>query len=162
MGRRFEGKFGTGLEHIAIYFLPGVDRTFWYLLTTAPTDAVTPGQKGETTFLWPLPGTSSKPVEVKAVWKVDAPRMYHNERVLPIHLTARLELDNTPVVLLNGDRVNLKQALYEAQGVAYWHIEKGILCYAQAEEKCAGNAQAPDPRKIAHLAKSTLEFLGAR
>jgi len=162
LGSRFEGKLGTGLEHIAPYFLPSIDHTFWSRLTEAPEAALTVGQAGEKSFEWPLPGTSSKPVDVKAAWKVEAPRLYRGQRVLPIRLAAKLELDNTPAVLANGDKINLKHAVYEAEGVAYWHLEKGILCYAEAQEKCAGFAAAPDQRKIAHLATSTLELINPR
>jgi hypothetical protein len=158
VGPRFEGKFGTGMQNLAIYFLPSVDPTLWLLLTTAPAEPVTPGQTWEKKFSWPLPGASSKPVDVTATWKVDAPKQYLGQRVLPIHVTARLDMADSHLLLQNGDKVHLKQAMYQADGVAYWHIEKGILCYADMQEKFNGSAVPPDLRKIGHLAKSTLEL----
>lgn len=168
LGPRFQATYGTGLEPIAIYFLPNVDRRFWYLLTTAPAEPVSVGQKWETEFELPLPGASprggpaSKPLQVRALWEVEPIMTYRGQKVLPIRLRARLQFDPTPIVLPNGDKVMLRQGVYEATGRTMWHTTNGILCYAEARERLDASADGPDARQLKHDARSTLELTAAR
>lgn len=162
LGNRFEPRLSTGLAAMIPYFLPQVDWRFWTMATSAPKDAVKVGDSWEQEFQWPVPWASRIPLNVKARWTVLAAKMYKGQRVIPIRLEARLTTSDAPWVLDNGDRVQIRSAVYEARGTAYWHEERGILCYADVAEQLTAYAQPPDTRRLEHQATSKLELLGAR
>jgi hypothetical protein len=162
LGSLFDAKLSTGLGPLAPYFLPQVDWKLWHLATRLPDKPVAVGDAWEHEFDWPVPHASKVPLHVQARWTVLDLKTYKGAKVLPVRLEARLSVSDAPWVLDNGERVQMRAAVYEALATAYWHLEQGVLCYADAAQKLTAYAQSPDTRRFEHEATSKLELVGAR
>ncbi len=154
--------FGTGLLPIAIYMAPHIDHRFWNLLTLAPDKPVGPGDQWEADFTMPLPGSKGKPLKVKGKWKVLGWEKQGKRDLLSIGLTAKLQLRNTERILLNGDKVHIATASYEASGKARWDVEAGLLYSATARQRLHANSDLPVRRALRNEADCTLTLLGSQ
>lgn len=133
VGPRFAIHGGTGLGPIYPYFSMPVGRVFWHLLATAPQDEVGIGDKWDVDFAVHLPDSKGEPLNVKARAQVNRWRTVSNRKCLEIALAAQLKLEDTTVTLRNGDKLRVKDGLYEAAGKAHWDVKRGMLVQIEAE-----------------------------
>ncbi len=162
LGPRGAIQFGTGLLPLAIYMLPHVDHRFWTLLTMAPQQPVASGDAWEADFALPVPGAQGKPLKLKGKWSV-LDRETHNRRsLLPIELTANLDLENSNVLLKNGEEIHVSKGSYAATGKALWDVEAGQLWSAAAEQAILITAEAPIRRALQSRSQCSLQLLGVQ
>ena len=160
LGDRFQPLFSTHTVGLRACLLPQVNHAFWWLLTTAPKDPVTLGSEWEDQFKWQIPHAApGNPLQVRVRVQVLPQRTYRKQPVIPIRITARMTLEDTEAILRNGDKVTIDKAVYEADGTAYWHVARGILCFAKAEESLKGQTRNHPRRQINHQAEATLKLL---
>lgn len=163
LGPRWQVVKATGLEHLAVYFMPQVDRSFWDRLTMMPEPAVAPGDQLHDQLAnleVPGGGPGNQPLQMTLQWQVQKPLKYKGVMVLPIRQSAQMLLEDSPLTLDNGITVDIKRGSYEIRGVAYWQTDQGILMYAKAEQ--ALDARTTDHKRYQNLASSELELLSAR
>jgi len=160
LGPRGEYRFGTGLLPLVIYMLPNVDHRFWTLLTAAPLQPVAPGDRWEVAFAVPVPGSEGRPLQIAGEWRVLDRERHGRRDVLPIQLTATLDLDNANVLLQNGDEIHVSTGSYTATGRALWDVEAGLLCSATAEQSILIAADMPVRRTLRSENRCALRLLG--
>ena len=154
-------RYGTRLLRLAPFFIVHVDRHFWGPLTTAPRNPVGPGDSWEKDFKLDLPDSRGRPLRVTLKTRVTGWKNYRGRRCLAGRATAELNLKDTRVTLRNGDRLNVKNGRYQAEGTVLWDVGNGILCYASARNRL--QIQAVDPtRRFSGQARCTLKLLDAR
>lgn len=154
-------RFHTGIVHVAPYLLPHVDRRFWALLTLAPVSDVAPGDKWEDSFDLPVPGGVGRPLKLTGKWQALGWQTYRRQKVFATALTAELKLDDSELILKNGDRVHVTSGTYEAVGKVLWNVDRGLLCFATATQKILIKADKPTPRALRSEHKCTLQLLRA-
>jgi len=151
-------RFTTGTVQIAIYLLPHVDIRFWTLLTVAPLKKVAPGDQWEDKFNLPVPGAKGRPLELTGHWKVIGYQQYGGQKVLALALGVDLDLKNSDVMLKNGDLVHVLSGSYRARGKALWDVNRGVLCYATADQKILIRANKPKTRALRSEHNCTLQL----
>ena len=154
--------FSTGLRHIALFFLVHVDQRFWEPLTHAPMREVGVGDEWEVDFPFQLPDSVGRPLDVKAKARVTGWENFGGRRCLAGRLAAELDLKDTTVTLLNGDRAHIQQGNYKADGKVLWDVEQGLLCYAAAQNSLVIISDRPTNRRFAGKARCTLKLLAAQ
>ncbi|MHC4181079.1 MAG: hypothetical protein ACYSWU_26580, partial [Planctomycetota bacterium] len=159
-GPRGEFRFGTGLMPLAIYMLPHVDHRFWTLLTVAPHKPVAPGDHWEVDFHLPVPGAKGKPLSIVGEWKVLGWQRYRGRNVLAIGLAGQLDLNDSNVLLKNGDWIHVATGSYNAAGKVLWDVPNGVLCSATAEQQILITSDLPTPRVLRSENKCSLELVG--
>jgi hypothetical protein len=155
-GPRGAFRFGTGLKRLAIYAIPHVDHRFWNVLTVAPARPVAVGDAWKEEFRFRVPGAKGKPLELKAHWKVTGWERYKGQKVLALALTADLKLEDSNLILKNGDRVHVTVGTYKARGKVLWDVEHGVLCSARASQQVLFQADKPQPRALRSETTCTL------
>jgi len=151
----------TGLHHVALFFLVHVDRNFWSPLTLAPREKVGVGDEWKADFNLQLPDSAGRPLKVDVKAKVTGWENFGRSKCLVGQLTAELELKDTIVTFKNGDRAHITTGKYRAQGKVMWDVERGLLCYASAQNSLVVTADKPTARKFAGQARCTLKLLAA-
>ena len=73
---------------------------------------------------------------------------------------ANLDLENSNVLLRNGEEIHVSKGGYRAAGKVLWDVEAGLLWSARAEQAILITADAPIPRALRSRARCTLELLG--
>jgi hypothetical protein len=162
IGPRGEFRFGTGLVPLVIYMLPHVDHRFWTLLTVAPQKAASPGDKRQIDFDLPVPGAKGKPPGITSTWEVLGWQKRSRRDVLPVRLSAKLEINDSNFILKNGDQIHVTTGTYEAEGTALWDVENGLLHSATADQKILLTADQPVPRALRSESRCTLQLLGVQ
>jgi len=165
LGPRFEYQFGTRVGHLGKFFLGLGDPRLWIALTTAPKKDMVSGKIEEQQWNLPVPGAQGKPLSVQFGRRVIGVKRYRGSSVLVLELAGRMDLAGSDLTLKNGDQVLVDRGRYVARGVAFWHIDKGVLCYADAEQSLVGQGQKKSSGSSWSMdwrAKSTLELTGAR
>jgi len=162
LGPRGQYRFSTGLLPLVIYMLPNVDHRFWTLATVAPLQPVAPGSEWGVEFAMPVPGAEGRPLAVKGEWRVLDRERFGRRDVLPIELTATLDLADSNVLLNNGDEIHVSMGSYSATGKALWDVEAGLLCSATAEQSIRIAADLPVRRTLRSENRCTLRLLGTR
>jgi hypothetical protein len=142
--------------------LPHVDHRFWALLTMAPQQPVASGDAWEADFALPVPGAKGKPLQLQGKWSVLDRETHSRRSLLPIELTANLDLENSNVLLKNGEQIHVSKGSYAAAGKALWDVEAGLLSSATAEQTILINAEAPVRRALRSRAQCTLQLLGVQ
>ena len=153
-------RFGTGVAPLMVYMLPGADKIFWTLLTTAPVDKVGPGDAWSKQFDLPVPGGQGRPLRVTGKWKVIGWETYRGQKVLAMALAGELALEDSTLLLKNGDRAHVHSGSYQAEGKVLWDVEHGVLCSAAAKQKLLIKADRPTFRALRSEHSATLKFLG--
>jgi hypothetical protein len=161
-GPRGEFRFGTGLVPLVIFMLPHVDHRFWNLLAVAPLQPVAPGDEWDVDFEVPVPGSEGKPLSIEGLWEVLHPERHGRREVLPIELTATLDLTDADVLLNNGDRIHVSSGNYHASGRALWDVEAGLLASATAEQSILVTAGRPVRRTLQSRNRCSLRLLGVQ
>lgn len=151
--------YGTGLQHIVLFFGVHVDPRFWGVLTMAPQDPVGVGDEWSTDFKVQVPDTKGLPLDVKAQAKVTGWDTYKGRRCLVGRMTAELELKDTWVTLKNGDRIRVDKGKYTAEGKVLWDVQKGLICYATAQNTLTVRADKPDRKSLTYKVSCTLRLL---
>jgi hypothetical protein len=152
-------RFTTGMAPIALYVIPRVDMRFWGLLTAAPLVKVAPGDEWSEEFKWRVPDSRGNPLKLSGRWKVLGYQHHRGRRVLALALAVKMDLKNTQVMLRNGDLAYVHSGSYAAQGKAMWDVSRGVLCYANAEQKVLIRAEKPKVRALRSEHKCTLELI---
>jgi len=160
LGPRGTIQLGTGLAPLVIYMLPHVDHRFWTLLTAAPIQAVAPGDRKDVNFELPVPGARGKPLSVTGTWEVLDWQKRSRRDLLPISLTAKLQVSDSNMILKNGDQIHVASGTYEASGKAYWDVDNGLLYSATADQRILLTADQPIPRALRSESRCTLNLLG--
>ena len=160
LGPRGRFHFGTGLLPLAIYMIPHVDHRFWNLLTLAPQQPVSAGDAWEVDFALPVPGAKGTPLQLEGKWSVLERETHGRRSLLPIELTANLDLENSNVLLKNGEEIHVSKGSYRAAGRVLWDVEAGLLSSATAGQTILITADAPIHRALQSRAQCTLELLG--
>jgi len=155
-------RFATGAAPIAIYLLPGVDYRFWGLLTAAPLGKIAPGDQWSDKFNLRLPDSRGNPLELTGRWKVLGYRTHRGRKVLALALAVKMDLNNTRVMLKNGDLAQVHAGRYVAAGKAMWDLSRGVLCYATADQKILLSADKPKVRALRSEHKCTLDMISFR
>jgi hypothetical protein len=153
-------RFGTGAAPLAVFLLPNVDKIFWTLLTTAPVGKVSPGDAWSKEFTLPVPGGQGRPLHVTGKWKVIGWETYRGQKVLAMALAGELALEDSTVILKNGDRAHVQTGSYKAEGKVLWDIEHGVLCSVAAKQKILIKSDRPTFRALRSEHTATLKFLG--
>jgi len=151
-------RFTTGTLPIAIYLLPHVDTRFWGLLTAAPLRKVAVGEEWHDEFNLPVPGSKGRPLKLTGHWQVVGYRQYGGQRVLALTLGVDLDLKNSDVMLKNGDLIRVTQGSYWARGKALWDVNRGVLCYATADQKILIRSSGPKARALRSEHHCTLQL----
>lgn len=162
LGPRGQYRFSTGLLPLVIYMLPNVDHRFWNLLTVAPLQPVAPGKEWKVDFTMPVPGAEGRPLAVRGEWRVLDRERYGRRDVLPIELTATLDLADSNVLLKNGDEIHVATGAYDATGKALWDVEAGLLCSATAEQSIFIAADLPVRRTLRSENRCSLRLLSVQ
>lgn len=152
--------FGTGLFPLAIYMLPQVDHRFWNLLTHAPEQAVQPGQNDDVSFDVPIPGAQGKTLKISGTRETAGWRAVKGQRLLTVKLVAKLDIQDTNVILKNGDQVHVVRGSYLATGQVLWDVDNGLLYSAQAKQTLQLTADLPIPRTLRSETNCSLQLLG--
>lgn len=153
-------RFGTGVAPLMVFMLPNVDKIFWTLLTTAPIGKVAPGDAWSKEFDLPVPGGQGRPLRVTGKWKVIDWETYRGQKVLAIALAGELALEDSTILLKNGDRAHVQTGSYKAEGKVLWDVEHGVLCSVAANQKLLIKADRPTFRALRSEQSATLKFLG--
>jgi hypothetical protein len=154
--------FTTGMRHIALFFIVNVDWRFWTALTLAPEKEVGVGDEWETEFEVQLPDSEGEPLKVKAMARVTGWENHRGRRCLAGKVSAVLDLENTSVLLKNGDRINIQKGRYEANGKVMWDVQNGLLCYADASNRLQIISDKPTRRAFQGQARCMLDLLAAK
>jgi hypothetical protein len=152
-------RFTTGVAPIAIYLLPHIDARFWGVLTAAPMVKVAPGDEWNQEFKWRIPDSRGNPLDLTGRWKVLGYQTHRGRRVLALALAVTMDLNNTQVMLRNGDLVYVHSGSYSAQGKAMWNVSRGVLSYAAADQKILIRAEKPKVRAFRSQHKCTLDLI---
>jgi hypothetical protein len=139
--------------------LPHVEHHFWTLLTTAPLQPVASGDGWEVDFSLPVPGAKGKPLKLKGKWSVLPRETRSRASLVPIELKANLDLENSNVILKNGEKIHVSKGSYVAAGKAYWDVGAGLLRSAAAKQAILITSDAPVPRALESRAQCSLELL---
>ncbi len=153
-------RFGTGAAPLIVFMMPNVDKIFWTLLTTAPINKVAPGDAWSKEFNLAVPGGRGRPLRVTGKWKVIGWETYRGQKVLAIALAGELALEDSMLILKNGDRAHVHSGSYKAEGKVLWDVEHGVLCSVAAKQKILIKADRPSLRALRSEHTATLKFLG--
>jgi hypothetical protein len=153
-------RYGTGLLPLAIYMLPHVDHRFWNLLAHAPEQSVQPGQRDDVSLQVPIPGAQGKTLQISGARETAGWKTVKGRGLLAIKLGAQLDVQDTNLVLKNGDRVHVVSGSYLAKGQALWDVDNGLLYSAEAQQALLLTADLPVPRALRSETKCSLKLLG--
>lgn len=156
MGNRFQVTSSTGLEAIALFFLPGVDPRVWFVMTTAPQGDLSVGDAWAHDFDVAIPGAEGEPLHVVVSVEVAAVEMLKDAPVLTIRATGELNLADTDVRMKDGQNLHILHGRYEASAVAKWDIQRGFLRFAEVEQSLRATTDEPETHRLASQAVSRL------
>ncbi len=156
IGKRFQATASTGLDSIALFFLPGVDPRVWFAMTTAPQGELSVGDAWAQEFDLPIPGAEGEPIHVVISIEVAGVETIKDVPVLTIRATGELNLADTNVRMKDGQNLHILHGRYEAVGVAKWDGQRGILRFAEVEQSLRATADEPETRRLASKAISRL------
>jgi len=162
VGERGAVLYGTGLQNIALFFIVHVDPRFWGALTLAPEKEVGVGDEWQAAFDVDLPDSKGEPLKVNLKAKVTGWENYNGKRCLAGAAKADLDLKDTWVTFKNGDRAYINKGKYHAEGKVLWDVEKGLLCFADAQNTLLVGSDKPERRQFAGKARCTLKLLAAQ
>lgn len=160
LGKRFQVTSATGLESIALFFLPGVDPRVWFAMTTAPPGELSVGDAWEHEFDLPIPGAEGEPIHAVITIEVAGVETTKDGPVLTVRATGELNLADTDVPMKDGRTLHILHGRYEAVGVAKWDGKRGILRFAEVEQSLRATTDKPETHRLASKAISKLTLQG--
>ena len=155
-------RYGTGLLPLAPYFAVHVHRGFWGPLTRAPLGPVGKGDAWDADFDFHIPDSVGQPLQVKAHAIVTGWESYKGRRCLAGRLTARLKLKDTWVTMRDAERAHVSSGDYKASGKVLWDVEKGILCYAEAQNTLSVRVDKPKAASFSGRAQCTFALRSSK
>jgi hypothetical protein len=162
LGPRGAVLFGTRLLPVLPFFAVGVGQPFWRHMTLAPLAPVAVGDVWDINFQRPLPDSTGGALEVVGKVKATGWRTVRRRKCLVLRAEGKATLKDTTVTLKNGDRVQIKSAVYDVKGAAMWDLKRGLLCYADAECELRVSSDKPSKRSLSGQSKSKLELLSVK
>jgi len=140
LGPRFNVSGSSGLEPIAIYFLPSVDFRVWLALMTAPEVAVKPGTNWSQTFEIPVKDLGGRILTVDAAYTAT---LEAGGEELVIGMRAELSLDDFDIDLSWAGTVHIVHGTYSINGSTRWDVDRGVPLEIVAEQSIAAQADRP-------------------
>jgi hypothetical protein len=160
LGPRFNVTGSSGLQHIALYFLPGVDHRVWFALMTAPKTPLEPGKGWTQKFRVPIKELGDRPLDVDLHFRVDESTTEDGRRVVVVRLSGKLGLTDFDVDLKKGRTLHVTSGTYSVTGRTEWDAARGIPLTIEAEQWI--DAEADNPvATFEHHARSHLALVEA-
>jgi hypothetical protein len=140
LGPRFNVTGSSGLEPIALYFLPSVDFRVWLALMTAPEVPVKPGTSWHQTFEIPVKDLGGRILTVDATYTAS---LEADATELVIGMGAELSLDDFDIDLPKTGTVHVVHGTYSVEGSTRWDLERGVPLEIEAGQSISAQADRP-------------------
>lgn len=158
LGPRFNVTGSSGLQHLALYFLPSVDGRVWLALMTAPELPLEPGQEWSQKFTVPVKELGDRPLDIGVDFRIEEASDDRGRRTLIVNMSGKLALADFDVKLKKGQTLHVARGTYTVFGRTDWDVARGIPTSVEADQwiEVVGDQPAT---KLEHHAWSRLALV---